>query len=373
MRTGTTRLPLHGGKCPAWLFQKMKHLAGLIIEVIVLEFGAKEVLQRVSDPFWFQGLGCALGFDWHSSGLTTTTCAALKEGLKCREKELGFFIAGGKGKTSLRTPQEIEAAGSKFALGRHIEALQDTSRLVAKVDNTALQDGYNLYHHCIFFTDKGDWSVVQQGMNENTRWARRYHWLGEGLKSFVSEPHKAICCDYRQQNILNLIAAESEENRENSALLSRENPERFLKEWSKIKEHETSLDLPRHHPLPQGKRISASLYKAYLEQPRDFQGLLSISGVGPQTVRALSLLAELTFGTPPSRKDPVRYSFAHGGKDGHPYPVNKVTYEQSIQILKETVSKAKIGEYDKMKALKRLATFAKQGNDKVFEKPRQQG
>ena len=169
---------------------------------------SKGSLQRVSDPFWFQGLGCALGFDWHSSGLTTTTCAALKEGLKCREKELGFFIAGGKGKTSLRTPQEIEAAGSKFALGRHIEALQDTSRLVAKVDNTALQDGYNLYHHCIFFTDKGDWSVVQQGMNENTRWKQRYHWLGEGLKSFVSEPHKAICCDYRQQNILNLIAAE---------------------------------------------------------------------------------------------------------------------------------------------------------------------
>lgn len=357
MRTGTTRLPLHGGKCPAWLFQKMKHLAGLIIEVVVLEFGAKEVLRRVADPYWFQALGCTLGFDWHSSGLTTTTCAALKDGIKNREKELGLFIAGGKGKTALQTPREIAAAGSKFALDRHVEGLQETSRLVAKVDNTALQDGFNLYHHCIFFTDKGDWSVVQQGMNKDSRWARRYHWLGEGLKDFVSEPHHAVCCDYRLNNILNLVARESEGNRQASVLLSRENPEKFLKEWSKIKEHETSLDLPRHHPLPQGKRLSASLYKAYLEQPADFQGLLSVSGVGPQTVRALSLLAELTFGMPPSHRDPARYSFAHGGKDGHPYPVNRETYNQSIQVLQETVSKARIGEFEKMKALKRLAAF----------------
>lgn len=350
-------MPLHGGKCPAWLFQKMRLLAGLIIEAVVLEFGAGEILHRVADPFWFQALGCALGFDWHSSGLTTTTCAALKDGIKGREKELGFFIAGGKGKTSLQTPREIETAGSKYALGQHVAGLQKTSRLVAKVDNTALQDGYTLYHHCIFFTAGGDWSVVQQGMNEDTRWARRYHWLGAGLKSFVSEPHNAVCCDYRQQSILNLVAKESEGNRQASATLSRETPEILLQEWSKIKDHEARLDLPRHHPLPQGKRLSASLYKAYLEQPADFQGLLSVSGVGPQTVRALSLLAELTFGTPPSRRDPVRYSFAHGGKDGHPYPVNKTTYDQSIQILRETVSKAKIGEYDKMRALKRLATF----------------
>jgi hypothetical protein len=361
MRTGTTRLPLHGGKCPAWLFQKMEHLAGLIIEVVVLEFGAKEVLRRVADPFWFQALGCALGFDWHSSGLTTTTCAALKNGIKNREKELGLFIAGGKGKTALQTPREIEIAGNRFALDRQIEDLQNTSRLVAKVDNTALQDGFDLYHHCIFFTDQGDWSVVQQGMNTDSRWARRYHWLGEGLTSFVSEPHQAVCCDYRQGNILNLIAKESEDNRQASALLSRENPEKLLKEWTKIKEHEITLDLPRHHPLPQGKRLSASLYKAYLEQPADFQSLLSVSGVGPQTVRALSLLAELTFGAPPSHKDPARYSFAHGGKDGHPYPVNKQTYEQSIQILQETVSKAKIGELDKMKALKRLTAFQLEG------------
>ncbi len=357
MRTGTTRLPLHGGKCPAWLFQKMEQLAGLIIEAIVLEFGTKEVLHRVADPYWFQALGCALGFDWHSSGLTTTTCAALKNGIKNREKELGLFIAGGKGKTSLRTPREIETAGSKFALGNHVKRLQETSRLVAKVDNTALQDGYNLYHHCIFFTKEGDWSVVQQGMNENTRWARRYHWLGKELTDYVSEPHKAICCDYRQESILNLVAKESEENRQTSALLSRENPEKLLKEWAKIKEHEVSLDLPRHHPLPQGKRLAASLYKAYLKQPEDFQELLSVSGVGPQTVRALSLLAELTYGKPPSRKDPARYSFAHGGKDGHPYPVNKKTYDQSIQILQETISKAKIGELEKMKALKRLAVY----------------
>ncbi|NLJ57024.1 MAG: DUF763 domain-containing protein [Firmicutes bacterium] len=357
MRTGTTRLPLHGGKCPSWLFQKMKYLGGLIIEAVILEFGAKEVLRRMADPYWFQALGCILGFDWHSSGLTTTTCAALKEGIKNREEELGLFIAGGKGKTSLQTPREIEIAGDKYALEQHVAALQKTSRLVAKVDNTALQDGFNLYHHCIFFTGDGDWSVVQQGLNTSSRWARRYHWLGEGLKDFVSEPHHAICCDYRQENILNLVAKESKKNRQSSVLLSKENPEKFLQEWSKIKEHETSLDLPRHHPLPRGKRIAASLYKAFQEQPADFQELLSISGVGPQTVRALSLLAELTYGTPPSRKDPARYSFAHGGKDGHPYPVNKKTYNQSLQVLQEVVSKAKIGEYDKMKAFKRLSVF----------------
>ncbi len=357
MRTGTTKLPLHGGKCPAWLFQKMKRLAGLIIEVVVLEFGAEEVLRRVADPCWFQALGCALGFDWHSSGLTTTTCAALKEGIKNREKELGLFIAGGKGKTAIQTPREIEAAGNRFALNRHVEKLQEISRLVAKVDNTALQDGFDLYHHCIFFTDKGDWSVVQQGMNGNIRWARRYHWLGEETRDFVSEPHHAICCDYRQDNILNLVAKESNENRQASVLLSRENPEKLLKGWGKIKKHEVSLNHPGHHPLPQGKRVSASLYKAFLEQPKDFQSLLSIPGVGPQTVRALSLLAELSFGAPPSRRDPARYSFAHGGKDGHPYPVNKETYNQSIQVLQETVSKARIGELDKMKALKHLSAF----------------
>ena len=359
MRTGTTKLPLHGGRCPAWLFKEMKHLAGLIMEVIVLEYSSEEILRRISDPYWFQALGCALGFDWHSSGLTTTTCAAIKEGIRGREGELGIFLAGGKGRTSRQTPQEIEALGSKYALPDHVAGLQDTSRLVAKVDNAALQDGYNLYHHCIFFTSGGEWAVVQQGMNEDSRWARRYHWLGEEAGDFVTEPHKAICCDLKQDSILNMVARESEENRQGSAVLSRENPEQFLKEWSKIKEGEKALELPRHHPLPQGKRISSSLYKAYLEQPTGFKELLAIPGVGPQTIRALSLLAELTFGTPPSRKDPVRYTFAHGGKDGHPYPVNKQTYTQSIDFLQEAILRARIGEPDKMKALRRLSTLQK--------------
>jgi len=271
----------------------------------------------------------------------------------------GYFYAGGKGKTALQTPREIETLGGKYALDRHVAGLQDTSRLVAKVDNTALQDGYDLYHHCIIFTARGEWTVVQQGMNENSRWARRYHWLGEEITDFVSEPHHAVCCDYRQENILNMVAVESEGNRQASVLLSRESPEQFLKEWSKIKEHEITLDLPRHHPLPQGKRLSASLYKAYLEQPAGFKELLTIRGVGPQTIRALSLLAELSFGAPPSRRDPARYSFAHGGKDGPPYPVNRETYNQSIEFLQETVSRARIGELDKMKALKRLAAFQK--------------
>ena len=357
MRRGSARLPLHGGKCPAWLFQKMKHLAGLIMEVVVLEYGPPEVLRRLSDPYWFQALGCALGFDWHSSGLTTTTCAAIKDGIKGKEKELGFFLAGGKGKTALQTPQEIEKLGDKYALAGYVAGLQDTSRLVAKVDNTALQDGYDLYHHCIIFTTDGSWAVVQQGMDKFSPWARRYHWLGEEVSDFVSEPHHAVCSDNRPGSVLNMVAAESEENRAASALLSREDPERFMKEWSKIREHEITLDLPSHHPLPQGKRLSASLYKAFLEQPADFQELLSIPGVGPQTIRALSLLAELSYGAAPSRRDPALYSFAHGGKDGHPYPVNRETYDQSINFLRETVAKAKIGELDRVKVLQRLAAF----------------
>ena len=235
MRTGTTKLPLHGGKCPHWLFQKMQSLAGLIVEAVLLEFSSAEMLRRLSDPYWFQGLGCVLGFDWHSSGLTTTTCAALKEGIKGKEKELGFFIAGGKGRTALQTPREIEILGTEHALDSSLEELQYTSRLVAKVDNAALQDGFDLYQHCLFFNDMGDWAVVQQGMDGYNSWARRYHWLGKEVEDFVSQPHSAICSDYQQRSILNLVSPESEANRENSLVLSRETPEKILKEWSSIK------------------------------------------------------------------------------------------------------------------------------------------
>lgn len=359
MRKGTARLPLHGGRCPAWLFQKMQHLAGLIMEVVVLEYGNREVLHRLSDPHWFQALGCVLGYDWHSSGLTTTTCAALKEGLRDRQNELGLFITGGKGKTALQTPKEIEQLGSRYGLQQSVVELQAISRLVAKVDNTALQDGYDLYHHSLVFTSDGSWAVVQQGMNGESRWARRYHWLGEQVKDFVSDPHQAVCCDYRTDEILNMVAGESEANRQASLKVSIEDPEGFLREWSKIKENESSLLLPRHHPLPQGKRIAAALYKAHEEQPADYKKLLSISGMGPQTIRAISLVAELSFGAPPSRKDPARYSFAHGGKDGHPYPVNKENYKRSINILEEAISRARIGDYEKMRSLKRLSALSR--------------
>ncbi len=355
MRKGTARLPLHGGKCPAWLFEKMQRLGALIMEVVLLEYGAQEVLRRLSDPHWFQALGCVLGYDWHSSGVTTTTCAALKEGLRDRQKELGLFIAGGKGNTALQTPREIEHLGSRFALQQRVCGLQATSRLVAKVDNTALQDGFDLYHHTIFFTSDGSWAVVQQGMNGESRWARRYHWLGEQVSDFVSEPHQAVCCDQRGDVILNMVARESEANRQASLQVGLGNPEEFLREWSKIKDSEASLHLPREHALPQGKRIAAALYKAHEEQPADYTALLSIQGMGPQTIRAISLVAELSFGAPSSRKDPARYSFAHGGKDGHPYPVDRENYRRSIHILEEAVSRARIGNSDKMRALKRLA------------------
>ncbi len=360
MRTGTTKLPLHGGKCPPWLFQKMQNLAGLIVEAVLLEFSSAEMLKRLSDPYWFQGLGCVLGFDWHSSGLTTTTCAALKEGIKGKEKELGFFIAGGKGKTALQTPHEIEILGTECALDNNLKKLQYTSRLVAKVDNAAMQDGFDLYQHCLFFNSKGDWAVVQQGMDGDNSWARRYHWLREEVEDFVSRPHSAICSDYQQRNILNLVSPESKDNRENSLELSRETPEKVLKEWASIKKNETTLNLPRSHPLPQGKKIFNAFKKAYEEQSQSYQQLLGIKGIGPQSLRALSLIAELSFGSIPDRRDPARYSFAHGGKDGHPYPVNKETFEHSIHVLQEAVNKSKIGENEKMHSLKRLGQFAQQ-------------
>lgn len=351
-KTGVADSPLHYGKAPHWLFQRMKRLAREVVIVIVHEFGAKELLKRLSDPYWFQALGSALGFDWHSSGLTTTVCGAMKEGIRGIENELGFFVAGGKGKASLKTPDNIASFGNSLSIDP--ANLIYASRMSAKVDNVGLQDGYTLYHHSFFFTADGEWSVVQQGMNEIKRYARRYHWLGQSVTSFTCEPHAAICAPRIEDKVLNMVAREGEEAREAGALISREKPDVLVKELKKIK----NLRLPaRHRILARDihpDRLYKTLSKTYEVQPRNFEALLGIRGVGPKTVRAVALLSELIYGAELSFRDPARFSFAHGGKDGHPYPVDRKIYDSSIETLREAIIAAKIGDREKMDAIKRL-------------------
>jgi uncharacterized protein len=351
-QTGIAHLPLHGGKAPAWLFQRMIRLGREIVRLIVEDHGPEELLTRISDPHWFQSLGCVLGFDWHSSGVTTTVCGALKEGIRGLEKELGLVIAGGKGATSRKTPSEIIAAGERFPLRRNAEELVYLSRLTAKIDNNAIQDGFQLYHHNFFFTLSGSWAVVQQGMND--RFARRYHWYSESLRSLTLDPHAAICSDLHLQRTLNLVAAESEPAQGVITELSREQPEKLVTELHKLQ----TLSLPSHHEVNvrdlRPESIEKILLKTYEAKANDFQALLGMPGVGAKTLRALTLIAEITHGTPASWKDPVKFSFAHGGKDGHPYPVNRQVYEASIEFLRKTVGRAKIDKSEKDDSLKRI-------------------
>jgi hypothetical protein len=353
-KTGVADLPLHYGKSPPWLFSRMKELAREITINIVDEFGAAEMLRKLSDPFWFQAFGCSLGFDWHSSGLTTTVCAALKEGVKGLEKELGIFVAGGKGRTSRRTPLEIEEFGELISADSH--RLIYASRMAAKIDSAGLQDGFQLYHHSFIFTRTGSWVVIQQGMNEITRFARRYHWQGAKIKSFVCEPHAAICCDERRKG-LNMVARESEEARATSAFLSQEPPGYLIKELTKIQRLKLS---PMHRPLAtdiRPKALEKILNKTYERKPNNFEELLALRGVGPKTIRALALVSDLVYGTRLSFRDPATYSFAHGGKDGYPYPVDREGYDKTIWVLKQAIAEAKIGRSEKLKALKRLANL----------------
>ena len=355
MKTGVAHLPLHYGKAPSWLFQRMKSLAREVTLFIIDGYGTEEMLSRLSDPFWFQALGCALGFDWHSSGVTTTVCGALKEGLKGMERELGFFIAGGKGKTSRRTPLEIEEICNRMAMNG--APLIYASRMSAKVDSAAVQDGYQIYHHTFFFTQSGQWAVVQQGMNEENRYARRYHWFSQGIRDFVCEPHWAVCCDQRNEG-LNLVAQESERTRGSLTELSHERPEFLISEGKRVIE----VSLPRAHAIPREESRLEKLEKIFIQiyerSPNNFEELLGIKGVGPKSLRALSLISELIHGVKPSFKDPTRFSFAHGGKDGHPYPVDRNVYDQTIQVLKYAIEKAKVGDKEKAEAIRRLRNFA---------------
>ncbi|MCD6098731.1 DUF763 domain-containing protein [bacterium] len=352
MRTGIANLPLHGGKAPAWLFQRMVKLARAIGIVIIEEFGRETLLERLSDPFWFQGFGCILGFDWHSSGITTTVCAALKQGFSGLENDYGLFFAGGKGKYSRRTPEEISSFAERF--GFSPDYFIYASRMSAKVDSTAVQDGYQIYQHTFAFTKDGLWTVVQQGMNEVTGYARRYHWLSKDLSDFVLEPHKGIITVKREKRVLNLVSQKSEKARKVITALSGQNPDKTISELKSL----TTLNMPKRHTIlpsdvSQGK-IKHILISTYEDPPLSFEELLGRRGVGPKTIRALSLLSELIWGTPPDWTDPARFSFAHGGKDGHPYPVDRNTYDESIAILERAITKARLSQNEKKSAFGRL-------------------
>lgn len=359
-QTGTANLPLHTGHCPPWLFKKMKKLAKTISDMIIYEYGQKEYLKRLSDPYFFQSLGCVLGFDWHSSGLTTTVCGALKESII--PEEHGIFVAGGKGRASHKSPEEITKPGFSLTDNK-IESLKYASKLSAKVDNSLVQDNYNLYHHVFIFSEKGEWTTIQQGMNPENRYARRYHWLS-GTPGFIEEPHTGISCDRKEKSVLDLTSKKSRDTRKTILDLINDNPEHIKKLFLPKNQSSLSdfsqkkLDMPASHHIPKLNNSSIStLKKAYELQPKDYEELVRLKGMGPKTMRALALVSDLVYGSESSWKDPAKYSFAHGGKDGIPYPVNKSTYKKSMETLKDAVQQAKIKRKDKLEALKKLNNF----------------
>ena len=328
----------------------MRLLAREIAVAVAAAEGSRGLLRRLADPVWFQGFGCVLGFDWHSSGVTTTACGALKEGLRGLEHEVGLTVAGGKGRASRRTPSELEAAGERTGLDP--APFVRASRLSAKVDSSAVQDGFQVYHHTFVLADDGAWAVVQQGMNEASGTARRYHWLT--ARRFDADPHAAVAGE-RSADVLNLVAGESEANRRVSAALAREGPGPVVREVGRMRE----LQMPHRHAVRvvdlDPTRLERVLVHAFEAQPDDYTALLAVPGVGAKGLRALALVAELTYGEPASVRDPVSYAFAHGGKDGTPFPVDRATYDATIESLRRAVGEARAGRTDKVAALKRLA------------------
>lgn len=446
-QTGHADLPLHTGTVPRWLADRMMALGTEIIEALIVNYGKKEVLRRLSDPLWFQSFGAVLGMDWHSSGITTSVMYALKRGLNARSKELGIYVCGGRGKYSRKTPEELLAISDKTGLNG--DRLVTESKLCAKVDNTAVQDGFQLYQHNFILTDEGDWSVVQQGMNVGAKAARRYHWCSANLRSFVEEPHSGVTGENRGF-ILNLTDSDAKPTREGILELTNDSPGRIIKEIKDIirLEHPLSKEvpgqlslfedertvvmrtgggggitgdvtarsgdgsascvrglvaggavgaisgvlterglsgvfngrqeavsgqwssgarnciMPEHHEVRAEdvdlKRLGGVLTTAYESEPKDFESLLLTPGLGPRTLQSLTLVSEVIHGTPSRFRDPARFSFAHGGKDGHPFPVPLRIYDESIRILSDAVEKSKLGYNDKSECLKRLHTTAVQ-------------
>jgi hypothetical protein len=365
-RSGSADLPLHGGRVPAWLGERMTRLGTIMSEAVIHHYGRDEFLARLANPFWFQSFGAVMGMDWHSSGITTSVIGALKRGLNPRAGELGIRVCGGRGRQSRRTPDELAAGGEQA--GFDGVALARTSRLVAKVDSAAVQDGFDLYLHGFFVTDEGKWAVVQQGMNGERRSARRYHWLSEGLESFVDSPHAAIE-GRRQGTILNLADRRAAESRGAQLdLLESLGPDTLAREAAALEKRTVTRDcpqpmlphlsLPDHHDVRAGdiilRRLHGTLTAAAEAGPKDFAELLLAPGVGARTVRSLAMVAEVLHGAPARFSDPARFSLAHGGKDRHPFPVPTKVYDKTIGILKAAVEQAKLGNDEKLAAIRRL-------------------
>ncbi len=361
-RSGSADLPLHGGRVPPWLAARMATLGAIICEAVVHHYGRDEFLRRLSQPFWFQAFGAVMGMDWHSSGITTSVIGALKRGLGPRQDELGIYVCGGRGQHSRKTPQELTALGEK--VGFDGAELTRASRLVAKVDSAAVQDGFDLYLHGFFVTDDGKWTVVQQGMNGDKRQARRYHWHSENLASFVDEPHTAIDGP-TQGEIVNLTDRRAEVSRTAQLeLLTALGPDRIVSELAALTGDTPAqgflphLIMPAHHDVRSSdvfsRRLHGTLAAAAERGPIDFPDLLLTPGVGARTVRSLAMVAEVVHGAPYRFRDPARFSLAHGGKDRHPYPVPIKVYDETIRVLKSAVANAKLGRDEEMQALRRL-------------------
>lgn len=353
MKRGYADLPLHYGTVPPWLAQRMCQLGGAIVEEIVMEYGRPALLQRLSDPFWFQSLGCVLGMDWHSSGITTSVMHALKKAINQRSGELGIYVCGGRGKASLQTPAELLGIAEKTGLNG--DELVRYSKLSAKVDNTAVQDGFQLYLHSFVVTQEGEWAVIQQGMNGNNRMARRYHWLSSALQSFMEEPHTSVC-GKNQGLILNLTDKLATPTKAGILELTKETPDKLMRE--------VSIILPRHHEVKAEdvnlKRLGAALLLAHETNTSDMESLLLLEGVGPRTLQSLTLVSEVIHGTPSRFSDPARFSFAHGGKDGHPFPVPTSVYDETIEVFNKAIHRAKMGDNDKSDALKNLSKISQE-------------
>jgi hypothetical protein len=367
-RAGSADLPLHGGRVPKWLGERMTRLGAVITEAIVLEYGRDEMLRRLAHPFWFQAFGSVMGMDWHSSGITTSVIGALKRGLAPLSAELGIHVCGGRGNHSRQTPHELVAIGDRIGLDG--AALAKASRLVAKVDSAAVQDGFDLYLHSFIVTDDGHWAVVQQGMNGDRRQARRYHWLSEGLQSFVDEPHAAID-GVEQGVIVNLTDRRAEVSRQRQLdILGELGPDGIERQLAKLEGGRGEsprpdaqpmlphLVMPTHHEVrPEDiitRRLHGNLAAAAECGPRDFSELLLVPGVGARTVRALAQVAEVVHGAPYRFTDPARFSIAHGGKDRHPYPVPLRVYDRTIDVMKTAVQKAKLGQSEELAVIRRL-------------------
>jgi len=352
-RSGSADLPLHYGYVPSWLAERMAKLGLAITESIIAEHGKHEMLRRMSNPFWFQSLGAVMGMDWHSSGITTSVLGALKRAINPHSGELGIFICGGKGKFSKETPRELLSVADRTGVDGN--NLVRCSKLSAKVDNTAVQDGFQLYTHNFIVSDSGEWSVIQQGMRTSDKTARRYHWHSENITSFVEEPHTAVC-GINQGDILNLTAKEAAPTRSSLIAITQEKPELMLQQFQ-------HLMLPVHHDVrPEDvdlKRLGTVLWLAHDSHLENFEELLLVRGVGPRTLQSLTLVSEVIHGTPSRFKDPARFAFAHGGKDGHPFPVPIKVYDETIATLQTAVHKSKMGQTEKQQAIKALSELAR--------------